>query len=1213
MNDQGIPPSFPEINFLSQNMLSFNISTKNQKTVKKLNAITKDKCEIIFLSDIRLNSYKQNYSIHDLEKKITFKGYDFYHNSKRSSRGVGILISKKLNYKVNNQMSDFEDNYLLLDITITDYRLIIGAIYGPNSNDPNFYNNLNTDLKFFNCSTIILGGDWNATWDTSVVQNNLDVLNMVSLPSKFRSDQIKKIAGENGLVEPFRTLNPEKIDFSFIPNINTNINRSRIDFFLISQTVMEKCKNSYVSPSLLSEDFDHKAVLLDFRKKVFKTKDKIKDTILKSDILNKLVHANALDCYLNHLTINENFTYEMKTNFQQEVGHLFSKIKELKDFQMRSILENTDHLIEFKNLETAKLNIIENLFASLPNLAIFENMPIDCTYDVFFEILVMQIKSTALSFQSFYYKLSNVKKDQLRKKLKQLKISFHIHQNEIRLLESELANIEENELKDELKLLKNFERLNNEKITPYFLNLAKKPGHTETVELINDDNGSPFLNTKDRGKYITDFYSKLYQKPDGIQEDNVSINDFLEDISTHPEVLSSKLSDEEKNFLDRPFTIEELDNSNSKSKKNSSPGIDGISNRFIDKFWSIFRVPLFKYATHCFESGKLTDNFRSAKIRLIPKKGNLTQIKNWRPISLLNCFYKVISRAITLRIRKYIDKITKVGQKGYSSTKQCQEVLICLLDEIQKAKASNKKGALLSLDIKKAFDSISHEYLLKAYKFFNFGDYIIKWLKLIGTNRKACIIMEDESLSPFFNLDRGNAQGDNISPFSFNIGFQILIFKLNFDLQIARLNEPLVIPPLIADPHIGDPPAPVKGLERKAFSFADDGSCLTLLEPNSLVRIYNILEIFGSLSGLVCNVEKTALVVIGHEGPLDPRIADIGFTLQTEVTILGLKIKGDNYDFSETFDGFCDKIRKIIQHWARFNLSLPGRINVAKCFLYSQLNYIGCFLTIPQNYLTVIQNLIETFIIGNLKLAKKRLYAKPEDGGLGLFQMNEFLEAQQCQWIKRAKNMDEIWKQKLYVKCKGDISNAKSKFFDQTTEPTLYNIVKCYEKFSINFTKYKENFWLANLFENKALPINFRLQNCLTEEELGFDTFLNFGTLIRKLTIEQLYLPTRSRMMSRAQVMEHLGIQFTPEDFEKIKKICNNAKLKYTKNKIDEKKSISVNGFLALKTKGSKIFRKILLNQTKSSITKNIVKFAETTETFINLEESKLLNKCWNC
>ena len=62
-------------------------------------------------------------------------------------------------------------------------------------------------------------------------------------------------------------------------------------------------------------------------------------------------------------------------------------------------------------------------------------------------------------------------------------------------------------------------------------------------------------------------YSKLYQKPDDVPENNLSINDFLEDISSHPEVLSSKLSDEEKTFLDRPFTIEELDNSNGKSKK----------------------------------------------------------------------------------------------------------------------------------------------------------------------------------------------------------------------------------------------------------------------------------------------------------------------------------------------------------------------------------------------------------------------------------------------------------------------------------------------------------------------------------------------------------------------------------------------------------------------------------------------------------------------
>jgi len=74
-------------------------------------------------------------------------------------------------------------------------------------------------------------------------------------------------------------------------------------------------------------------------------------------------------------------------------------------------------------------------------------------------------------------------------------------------------------------------------------------------------------------------------------------------------------------------------------------------------------------------------------------------LKNWRPISLLNCFYKIISRAIAERLRHVIGKITDVGQKGYNSSKQCQEVLITLIDEIQTAKFMKKKGAILSLDI----------------------------------------------------------------------------------------------------------------------------------------------------------------------------------------------------------------------------------------------------------------------------------------------------------------------------------------------------------------------------------------------------------------------------------------------------------------------------------------------------------------------------------
>ncbi len=181
--------------------------------------------------------------------------------------------------------------------------------------------------------------------------------------------------------------------------------------------------------------------------------------------------------------------------------------------------------------------------------------------------------------------------------------------------------------------------------------------------------------------------------------------------------------------------------------------------------------------------------------RLIPKKGDLTNLKKWRPISLLNCFYKIISRVIAMRLQKYMDKLTGIGQREYLATTQCQEVLINIVDGITKLKCEGKRGALVSLDIKKGFDSTSHRYLQQVYGFFNFGPNFIRWLNLISTNRRACIILDNEIYSSYFNLERGNAQGDTVSPYIFNLGFQILLFKINYDLKTEGIVDQPTVPP----------------------------------------------------------------------------------------------------------------------------------------------------------------------------------------------------------------------------------------------------------------------------------------------------------------------------------------------------------------------------------------------------------------------------------
>ncbi len=199
---------------------------------------------------------------------------------------------------------------------------------------------------------------------------------------------------------------------------------------------------------------------------------------------------------------------------------------------------------------------------------------------------------------------------------------YHANSAEILRTERDLNKITEDGMREEVLRMRNFEQLNTEKITPYFLSLAKKPHNSESLLDIRRNDGEAFDNSSERDNYIRSYFADTYKKGPDIVTDQ-SINHFLGDVAEHPDVLSSKLSPDERDSLERELTIDESDKALNKAKLSSSPGIDTISNRFMKTFWHIFRVPLYEYAKCCYDKGMLTENFRCVKIRLIPKKGTL--------------------------------------------------------------------------------------------------------------------------------------------------------------------------------------------------------------------------------------------------------------------------------------------------------------------------------------------------------------------------------------------------------------------------------------------------------------------------------------------------------------------------------------------------------------------------------------------------------------
>jgi exonuclease III len=331
----------------------------------------------------------------------------FYHNSPTSSRGVGILVSKNLNFIKNGEFKDRKGNLLLIKAQINSYEIVIGAIYGPNDNDANFFRDLEFGMDQLGCNKILVGGDWNATWDPRPAENNIDVINMASIPSRFRTEQIKRIAAKFGLTDPFRALHPIRREFTYIPNARINLNRSRIDFFLISENEIPHVTDASIIPALSSTSFDHKKILLSLgRPKVVKNYGKINDRVLKEEGIVLLVKTKILESYLIH-TDPETIPRYVKFDLLIDIGRIESMVR-----QSLKVKYDKGEL-EMENNERISQELLDNardIYETLPNHDFFLNLTLACDDDFFFEGLISIVRATTLSVQSDLFKYKNNQK-----------------------------------------------------------------------------------------------------------------------------------------------------------------------------------------------------------------------------------------------------------------------------------------------------------------------------------------------------------------------------------------------------------------------------------------------------------------------------------------------------------------------------------------------------------------------------------------------------------------------------------------------------------------------------------------------------------------------------------------------------------------------------------------------------------------------------------
>jgi hypothetical protein len=177
-----------------------------------------------------------------------------------------------------------------------------------------------------------------------------------------------------------------------------------------------------------------------------------------------------------------------------------------------------------------------------------------------------------------------------------------------------------------------------------------------------------------------------------------------------------------------------------------------------------------------------------------------------------------------------------------------------------------------------------------------------------------------------------------------------------------------------------------------------------------LRSIKSNLLTFARVSGLKVNFEKCILIPIGFRGPIPQYFLDSGFKVDDNAKILGFTVFNDLNRLNSNFDEIISAVIRLRNFWSRFNLSLPGRIAVAKSLMLGRLGFIGCILDPDPVQLETLRNLIHSFIKGRLNVSVSRITIPVSLGGLGMIDIQDYLCALRCSWVRRAaKEQHDLW------------------------------------------------------------------------------------------------------------------------------------------------------------------------------------------------------------
>ncbi|KAJ9549144.1 hypothetical protein OSB04_021687 [Centaurea solstitialis] len=473
---------------------------------------------------------------------------------------------------------------------------------------------------------------------------------------------------------------------------------------------------------------------------------------------------------------------------------------------------------------------------------------------------------------------------------------------------------------------------------------------------------------------------------------------FIEPLPHRPAFSSnlfSPLSLGQSIELERPFSVEEIKRAVWACDGDKAQGPDGLTFAFIKKFWDTIGADFVAAITDFHSTASLPRGSNSSFVSLIPKIQDPIYFSDYRPISLISCFYKIISKLLSLRLQKVIDTIIGVEQTAFIKERSILDGPLVVNELISWAKKSKSQLFILKVDLEKAFDTLNWEFLDSVLAQLNFGNKWRSWVKNCLTSARISVLVNG-SPTEEFSMQRGIRQGDPLAPFLFIIAMEALNVAIK-DARSSGVLDGIKLPnngPLISH-----------------FFYADDALFVGRWSARNVLNLLRILRCFHLSSGLKVNLDKTCLIGIG----VDP-IESSGLASRLSCksghlpfNFLGIPV-GVSMNKKSSWQPLLEKFQYKLSNWKSSMLSAAGRLTLCKSVLGSLA---------PNVVLDKLESIRRSFFYGGNEINKKITWiswketlASKDQGGLEIGSLKATNIALLSKWWWRIKKENEaLWVQ----------------------------------------------------------------------------------------------------------------------------------------------------------------------------------------------------------